>query len=403
MKIKFLLFAALVVAPIATSAQKRPNINFPEYEFTVVKENTITPIKNQANSGTCWCYSAISFLESEAIRINGISDEADYPDFAEMFIVSHSYQDRADKYVRLDGKLNFGQGSECEDVLHVMKDYGLVPQEVQEGLNYGTTLNAHGELEAGLTAFLQSVVKSKQLTTGWKNAYKGIVDAYLGECPEEFEYNGKTYTPAEYRDSYNLNADDYVSLTSFTHHPFYEKFAVEVCDNWRYDQAYNLPLDEFIDVLFYALENGYTTTWGGDVSEIGFNREGLGILVDPDALPKAGAAGSDEQRWVGGPDGSPTEAAKPQEAVKEITVTQESRQAEFDNHKTSDDHGMHAYGVATDQFGNRYVMIKNSWGDSGKYHGKWYISEAFCRGKLIDFMVHKDALPKAIKKKLGID
>ena len=403
MKIKFLLFAALVVAPIVASAQKRPNINFPEYEFTVVKENTITPIKNQANSGTCWCYSAISFLESEAIRINGISDEADYPDFAEMFIVSHSYQDRADKYVRLDGKLNFGQGSECEDVLHVMKDYGLVPQEVQEGLNYGTTLNAHGELEAGLTAFLQSVVKSKQLTTGWKNAYKGIVDAYLGECPEEFEYNGKTYTPAEYRDSYNLNADDYVSLTSFTHHPFYEKFAVEVCDNWRYDQAYNLPLDEFIDVLFYALENGYTTTWGGDVSEIGFNREGLGILVDPDALPKAGAAGSDEQRWVGSPDGSPTEAAKPQEAVKELTVTQESRQAEFDNHKTSDDHGMHAYGVATDQFGNRYVMIKNSWGDSGKYHGKWYISEAFCRGKLIDFMVHKDALPKAIKKKLGID
>lgn len=403
MKIKFLLFAALVVAPIVASAQKRPNINFPEYEFTVVKENTITPIKNQANSGTCWCYSAISFLESEAIRINGISDEADYPDFAEMFIVSHSYQDRADKYVRLDGKLNFGQGSECEDVLHVMKDYGLVPQEVQEGLNYGTTLNAHGELEAGLTAFLQSVVKSKQLTTGWKNAYKGIVDAYLGECPEEFEYNGKTYTPAEYRDSYKLNADDYVSLTSFTHHPFYEKFAVEVCDNWRYDQAYNLPLDEFIDVLFYALENGYTTTWGGDVSEIGFNREGLGILVDPDALPKAGAAGSDEQRWVGGPDGSPTEATKPQEAVKELTVTQESRQAEFDNHKTSDDHGMHAYGVATDQFGNRYVMIKNSWGDSGKYHGKWYISEAFCRGKLIDFMVHKDALPKAIKKKLGID
>lgn len=408
MRFSKILLAALVVLPISASAQRapqRPNINFPEYEFTVVKENAITPIKNQANSGTCWCYSAISFLESEAIRINGITDEAAYPDFAEMFIVSHSYQDRADKFVRLDGKLNFGQGSECEDVIHVMKDYGLVPQEVQEGLNYGTPLNAHGEMEAGLIAYLESVVKSRQLTTGWKNAFKGIVDAYLGECPEEFEYNGKTYTPAEYRDSFNLNPDDYVSLTSFTHHPFYEKFAIEVCDNWRYDQAYNVPLDELMDALYYALEHGYTTTWGGDVSEIGFNREGLGILVDQDALPKAPTAGSDEQRWVGGPDAAPGAgpAPRPQEAVKELAVTQESRQAEFDNHKTSDDHGMHAFGVATDQFGNKYVMIKNSWGDSGKYHGIWYLSDAFTRGKMIDFMVHKDGLPKELKKKLGIE
>lgn len=371
-----------------------------EYQFTTIKENPITPIKDQHRSGTCWCFSGISFLESEAIRINGIKNEADYPDFSEMFVVSHSYQDRADKYIRLDGNLTFGAGSECEDVIHIMNDYGLVPQSVMPGTNYGTELPVHGEIDAALKAYIEAIVKNpnRTLSTAWKRGFNGICDAYFGETPEEFEYNGKTWTPASYRDSFKLNADDYVTLTSFTHHPFYKPFALEICDNWRYDTAYNVPIDEFMDALYYALEHGYTTTWGGDVSEAGFTRNGVGVLLDTGA--KA-TAGSDQERWVGKDREQKAEEAKA-ELPKEISVTQEFRQKEFDNKTTTDDHGMHAFGIAKDQNGTRYIMIKNSWGVTGKYDGIWYLSDSFTRAKAIDFMVHKDALPKELKKKLGI-
>ncbi|MBR1872121.1 MAG: aminopeptidase [Bacteroidales bacterium] len=394
-----LIAIAAFAAALNLSAQPKAPAATPDYQFTTVKENPITPVKNQYRSGTCWCFSAISFLESEAIRLNNIKDSLAYPDFSEMFVVSHSYQDRADKYIRLDGNLVFAAGSECEDVLHIMQDYGLVPQEVMTGMNYGTPLPVQGELDAVLKAYVEAIAKNpnKTLSTAWKNGFKGILDAYLGETPEEFEHNGKKYTPASYRDSYKLNADDYVTLTSFTHHPFYKKFAVEVCDNWRGDQAYNVPLDEFMDALYYALEHGYTATWGGDVSEIGFTRNGIGILVDTDAKV---SAGSDQERWTG--KASETAEEKKSDLPKEKTVSQEDRQLWFDNKQTTDDHGMHAFGIATDQNGTRYVMIKNSWGKTGKYDGIWYLSDAFTRGKAIDFMVHKDALPKELKKKLGI-
>ena len=398
MKLNKILMAAAIAVPALAHAQaQQPQA--PELEFTIVKENPITSVKNQNSSGTCWCFSAISFLESEAIRLNNIKDKNLYPDFSEMFVVSHSYQDRADKYIRLDGNLTFGAGSECEDVIHIMRDYGLVPNSVMTGLNYGTTLPVHGEVDAAALAYVQAIQKNpnRSLSTAWRNGFKGIMDAYFGECPEEFEYNGKKYTPASYRDSYKLNPDDYVTLTSFTHHPFYKKFAVEVCDNWRGDQAYNVPLDEFMDALYYALEHGYTATWGGDVSEIGFTRNGIGILVDTDAKV---SAGSDQERWTG--KASETAEEKKSDLPKEKTVSQEDRQLWFDNKQTTDDHGMHAFGIATDQNGTRYVMIKNSWGKTGKYDGIWYLSDAFTRGKAIDFMVHKDALPKELKKKLGI-
>lgn len=401
MKLQSLLLsaAALAVAIPALAQSQRPAAPKNNLEFTVVKENPITSVKNQNRSGTCWCFSGISFLESEAIRINKISDKNLYPDFSEMFVVSHSYQDRADKYIRLDGNLTFGAGSECEDVLHIMNDYGLVPQSVMPGNNYGTELPVHGEIDAVAKAYVEAINKNpnRTLSTAWKKGFQGIMDAYFGQCPTTFEYNGVTYTPQSYRDSYKLNAEDYVTLTSFTHHPFYTKFAIEVCDNWRSDLAYNVPLDEFIDALFYAIENGYTTTWGGDVSETGFTRNGTALLLDVNA---ASTSGSDQERWVGKAD----EQKKDEQAgaPKEVNVTQELRQEEFDNKKTTDDHGMHAFGIANDQFGNRYLMIKNSWGASGKYDGIWYISEAFTKAKAIDFMVHKDALPKELKKKLGI-
>ena len=375
---KSLILIIGAMLPLCLSARNTTD----ELRFTVVKENPITSIKNQNRSGTCWCFTGISFLESEAIRINSIKDTANYPDFSEMFVVSHSYMDRAEKYIRMDGNLTFAAGSECEDVLHVVKDYGIVPQSVQEGLNYGTDNHVHRALDAATKAYIDVILTNpnKTLSTAWKKGFQGIVDAYLGKCPDTFEFNGKIWTPASYRDSYKINPDDYVSLTSFTHHPFYTKFALEVSDNWRGDQAYNLPIDEFMNVLFYALEHGYTATWGGDVSEAGFSRTGYALLLDNQTKS---TAGSDQVKWIG-KDAESEKNKEVAEAPVEQTVTQESRQHGFDFKSTTDDHGMHAFGIAKDQY------------------GIWYLSEAFTKAKALDFIVHKDALPKDLKKKLGI-
>ena len=396
MKLNRILMATAVMIPAIAQAQPQAQSQAPDLEFTIIKENPITSVKNQNSSGTCWCFSAISFLESEAIRLNNIKDKNLYPDFSEMFVVSHSYQERADKYVRLDGNLTFGAGSECEDVIHIMRDYGLVPNSVMTGLNYGTTLPVHGEVDAVALAYVQAIQKNpnRSLSTAWRNGFKGIMDAYFGECPEEFEYNGKKYTPASYRDSYKLNPDDYVTLTSFTHHPFYTEFAIEVCDNWRWDKAWNLPIDELMNLLDSAINNGYTAAWGADVSDPGFTRNGLAILVDTEA---AAAAGSDQEHWV-----SKDNEEKTIPAPKEKVSTQESRQEGFDNKTITDDHGMQIFGIARDQFGNKYYMVKNSWGDSGKYHGIWYATEAYVRNQTLDIVLHKSAVTKDVKSKIGL-
>ena len=396
---KQLIIAAVALIGISAAAQapRRPDIDY-DYQFTTVKANPITSIKNQASSGTCWAFSTISFVESEIIRLNGIKDEAAYPDLSEFFVVSHSYSDRADKYVRLDGHLTFSAGSEADDVLDVIRDYGFVPQAEMTGMNYGYELPAQSELDAVLKAYIEAVAKvpnRNKLTTAWKRGFQAILDEYLGAYPEKFTVNGVEYTPESYRDALKFNPDDYVTLTSFTHHPFYTKFAIEVCDNWRWDEAYNVPIDEFMQVLDNAIEKGYTAAWGTDCSEAGFTRNGLGILVDTKAM----AAGSDQERWVGKGD----DEKKPEPvAPVELEGTQEFRQQGFDEKTTTDDHGMHIYGIAKDQNGKKFYMVKNSWGPTGKYEGTWYCSENFVRGKSMDIMVHKDALPKDIAKKLGI-
>lgn len=394
---KNIIVAAAIAAalvPLAAGAQPKPAAPEAEYKFTVVKENPITPVKNQYRSGTCWCFSTLGFLESEAIRIKNIKDTTLYPDFSEMFVVSHSYKERAVKYVRTDGHINFASGSEADDVLHVAGDYGLVPQSAMPGLQ---PLPIHGELDATTKAYVEAIVKNpnRTLSTTWKKAFDAIVDTYLGETPETFEYNGKTYTPASYRDEMGIVPSDYVTLTSFTHHPFYKSFIIEISDNWRWDSAYNIPLDEFMEVIYSAIDKGYTLAWGTDVSEKGFTRNGIGVLLD-DAKS---TAGSDQERWVG-------KAGEKNETVvelpKEASVTQESRQEGFDNKTTTDDHGMQIFGVAKDQNGTKYVMVKNSWGTTGKYNGIWYCSDSFVRAKSMDVVVHKDALSKDLKKKLGI-
>ena len=392
---KFLVLLSLALVCSASFAQRRPTAALPDYQFTTVKANPITSVKNQNNSGTCWAFSAISFFESEAIRLGKITDTLKYPDFSEFFVVSHSYAERADKYVRLDGNLTFGAGSEADDVLHVIRDHGIVTNEAMTGMNYGTELPVQGELDSVLKSIVSAVVKNpnRKLSTAWKRSFQAVLDEYLGKCPETFTVNGKEYTPASYRDAMKINPDDYVTLTSFTHHPFYTRFAIEVCDNWRWDEAYNVPIDEFMSVLDNAINNGYTVAWGADVSHPGFTRDGLAVNIDV----KASSAGSDREHWVGKEEGKPAPVS-----VIEKDATQELRQQDFDNKTLTDDHGMHIYGIAKDQDGKKYYMVKNSWGESGKYKGIWYATESFVRGQSLDFMIHKDALPKDLKAKLGI-
>ena len=388
MKLKFILSAAvLAIACTALSAQ--------EYEFTTVKENPVTSIKNQYRSGTCWCFSALSFIESEILRTKGVE-----VDLSEMFVVGKSYRDRAVKYVRLDGHLNFAAGSSFGDVLHVIDDYGIGPQDAMPGFNYGTDKPEHSELDAALKGYVDAIRSNpnRKLSTAWLNGFDGIVEAYFGEYPETFVVDGAEYTPESYRDHLGINYDDYVNITSFTHHPFYEPFIIEVCDNWRWDSAYNLPMDEMMEVMYNAIDKGYTIAWGSDVSEKGFTRDGLAVMPVEE---KKAVAGSDQERWVGKAAEKPEEEVK-KELPEEMAITQEMRQDGYDRKTTTDDHGMHIYGIAKDQNGTQYFMVKNSWGDAGKYKGIWYASDAFVRYKTLNIVVHKDALPKHIAKKLGI-
>lgn len=390
---KIIFISIALLAAVTLSAQEQPKA--PEYEFTTIKENPVTSIKNQYRSGTCWCFSALSFVESEVLRMKG-----DSLDLSEMFVVGKSYRDRAVKYVRLDGHLNFAAGSSFGDVLHVINDYGIVPQEAMPGFNYGTDKPEHSELDAALKGYVDAIKSNpnRKLSTAWLRGFDGIIEAYFGEYPETFTVNGVEYTPESYRDRIGFNYDDYVNITSFTHHPFYEPFIIEVCDNWRWDTAYNLPMDEMMEVMYNAIDKGYTIAWGSDVSEKGFTRDGLAVMP---VEKKKAAAGSDQERWVGKAKDEPKEEVKT-ELPKEMEITQEMRQEGYDRKTTTDDHGMHIYGLAQDQNGTKYFMVKNSWGEAGKYKGIWYASDAFVRYKTMNIVVHKDALPKHIAKKLGI-
>jgi len=269
------------------------------------------------------------------------------------------------------------------------------------GTLYGDTLPVHNELDAVAEGYVKALLESnpRKLTPVWKNGLRGIYDAYLGVCPEEFVYQGKKYTPKSYAESLGLDMDDYVSLTSFTHHPYYTTFALEIQDNWRQAQSYNLPLDEFMQVFRYAVKEGYTIAWGADVSETGFSRQGIGVVVDEGK--GADLTGSDMARWLGlsAADRKKELTSKP---LPEMEVTPEMRQTGYDNWETTDDHGMLIYGLAKDQNGKEYYMVKNSWGTNSQYQGIWYVSEAFVRYKTINILVHREAVPKDIRKKLGI-
>ena len=397
---KQLLFIALACMSLGLFAQEEKEKE-EGFVFTVVKENPITSIKNQNRAGTCWCYSTLGFIEAELLRMG----KGEY-DFSEMYIVQKTYLDRADKTVRTHGDASFSQGGSFYDVIYGMKHYGLIPEEeMRPGVMYGDTLSNHTELSAVSDAVVAAIAKGnhKSLQTDnnnvpfWKKAIESIHEIYLGKAPEKFTYKGKEYTPMSFYESTGLNADDYISLTSYTHHPFYSQFVIEVQDNWRWGLSYNLPIDELMEVFDNAIMNGYTIAWGSDVSETGFTRNGIAVMPDVEKVQEL--SGSDMAHWLKLKPEEKQLNTKPQPQKK---CTQEERQKAYDNWETTDDHGMIIYGIAKDQEGNEYYMVKNSWGKSGKYEGIWYASKEFARYKTMNIVVHKDALPKAIKKKLGI-
>ena len=402
---KVVLFALLAAMTLGTNAKpKKKEVKDDGYKFTIVKENPITSIKNQNRAGTCWSYSAMGLIESELLRMG----KGEY-DLSEMYIVSNTYLDRADRAVRTHGDVSFSQGGSFYDVIYGMDKFGLVPEEVMRpGVMYGDSLSDHSELSALTDAMVRAIakgdIKKLQSNNGellYKKAVAAVHDIYLGERPEKFTYKGKEYTPKSFYESTGLNADDYVSLTSFTHHPFYSKFVIEVQDNWRWSESYNLPLDEFMEVFDAAIDNGYTIAWGSDVSERGFNRYGLAVMPDVKA---AREMGSDMAHWL---KMSPAEQNAAMQKIyttpqPQKICTQEERQLGFDNFETTEDHGMLIYGRAKDQLGNDFYMVKNSWGDAGEYHGLWYASKAFVRYKTLNIVVNKNAIPAAIRAKLGI-
>lgn len=398
------IIALALLAVVATGAnakgKKQPKVDPNKPVFTIVKENPITSVKDQNRSGTCWAYSTLSYFESEILKSTGKTY-----DLCESFVANKDYMDRAIQVVRYHGDMQFSQGGSAYDVYYVLKNYGICPENAMPfpGSLYGDSLNNFNEFFSLLEPYVEGIAtnKASKISNQWKVGFQGILDAYLGKCPENFTYEGKNYTPKSFASSLGLNMDDYVTITSYTHHPFYSQFVVEVQDNWRNPASYNLPMDEMMQIIDNAVMNGYTVAWGGDVSEPGFTRDGLAYMID--AKKMQSLQGSDMARWLG------LSAAKRRNLidslgcnVPEVQATQEMRQERFDNWELTDDHGMLIYGIAKDQNGKEYYMVKNSWGEAGKYKGTWYMTKTFIAANTMDYMVNKNAIPANIRKKMGI-
>ena len=390
------LLAILATGANAAKPKKAAKSNKPV--FTTIKENPITSIKDQNRSGTCWDYSTLSYFESEILKATGKTY-----DLCEAFVANKTYMDRAVQVVRLHGDCQFSQGGSAYDVLHVLKNQGICPEDAMPfpGSLYGDSLNNFNEFFGQLEPYVAGIAKStaNKISSQWKVGLQGILDAYLGQCPEKFTYEGKEYTPKSFAASLGLNFDDYVTITSYSHHPYYTQYAVEVQDNWRNPLSWNLPMEDMARILENAVMNGYTVAWGGDVSEPGFTRKGLAYFVD--TKKAEGLSGSDMARWL---KLSPAKRTNLIDSlgckVPELEPTAEQRQQRFDNWELTDDHGMLIFGIAKDQHGKEYYMVKNSWGETGDYKGIWYMTKNYIVANTMDFMVNKNAIPADILQKM---
>lgn len=398
------LGAALSASAFASDYQApaaEPQIENPDstgFKFTDVKINKTGSVKDQNKSGTCWAFSGLSTLEDNVMRKGGPE-----LDLSEMFVVRNAYIEKAKKFMRMNGTINFAQGGSWGDVLNMTSLYGAMPEEAYSGLNYGEDKHSHYEMADALEAYLRAVLsrgsKNKKLTTAWLPGFIGILDAYLGKVPENFTYNGKTYTPSQWAKEMGLEPENFVNITSYTHHPFYENFILEIPDNWAWTESMNVPMEDMQRIVDNALDKGWTVMWAADVSEGGFKwNKGYALL--PEDKDQKDMTDTELSRWVKLSDkdreSSRFDIKGP---VKEKTVTQESRQKTFDNFETTDDHGMVIVGTAVDQEGNKYYKVKNSWDTNQLYDGFLYVSMPFFLEKTLGVGVHNDAIPADIRKK----
>lgn len=400
-KLRSLFLVGAVLASTIVSAQDTKEGDKEKgYQFTPLKEVPCTSVKDQHRSGTCWSFSGLGFLEAEMIRLG-----KPVVDLSEMFIVNHTYADKASKYVRLHGHLNFGAGGAFHDVTNVIRKYGIVPEEAYKGLQYGEDKHVHGEVDNVLLDHVKAVVENpnKKISTAWYDALQGTLTSYFGKLPEKFTYEGKEYSPQSFAKEFmGLNMDDYVEISSYTHHPFYSKFVIEVPDNWSWDYVYNVPMNEMQEIIDHSINAGFTVAWAADVSEKGFLTSGKGIAVVPVA-DKTNMTDAEITKWEKQTEKEKTESLyKLDKPGKEKTITQEIRQIDYDNYMTTDDHGMLIVGTAKDQTGNVYYKVKNSWGEYNDYDGFFYASKPYVQYKTMSIMVHKDAIPRNIRKKLNL-
>lgn len=393
---KFSIIAAFAFI-IQTATAQTTNKPSSSYQFEKIHALDKTQIKDQCRTGTCWSYSTLSFLESELIR-KGKGNH----DLSEMFVARNAYLEKAITYLRMGGKHQFDEGGEGHDIPFIIDKYGIVPDEVYSGLLHGKTRHNHAQLVSVLSSMVKTLNKSKpgELGPEWQDAINGVLDAYLGEIPESFEYRGKTYTPKSFAESLDLDMDDYTVITSFTHHPFYKPFAIEVPDNWAMQTAWNVELDEMMDVISFSLKEGYSVAWATDVSEKGFSfRDALAIVPQHDSLIRK--KGKDNRLFNNA--GAVKEGNAFNQPSPEKTIDSEIRQKAFDDQETTDDHGMHIVGVYKEKSsGKNFYHVKNSWGTKNPANGYLYASDAYLRYKTICVMVHKNGIPKKLRKKLGL-
>lgn len=395
-----LFLAVLLVFPAFSANEGKDGKTPVGYVFDNEVLLPATSVKDQYRTGTCWSFSALSFFESEMLRLG--KPEVD---LSEMFVVRNTYSDKAKRYVRLHGEGSFSAGGAFHDAKNVMLNYGIVPEQVYAGLNYGETKHVHGEMDNTLKQQVDAVVenKNKKLSTVWNQPVEATLDSYLGKLPESFEYEGKTYTPKTFATEFvGLNMNDYIEISSYTHHPFYSEFVLEVPDNWSWDKVYNVPLNELEAIIDNSLANGYTVAWAADVSEKGFVTSNKGVAVLP-AATTDDMTDAEIAKWDALPEREKEkELYKLDKPVSEVKVTQQMRQQAFDNYETTDDHGMHIIGTAKNQDGKVFYKVKNSWGDYNDYKGYFYVSKPYVSLKTMCIMVHKDAVPKQIREKLKL-
>jgi len=388
--------AGIILLTLSSSLYSQNSVG---YNFTMVNQVKTTSVKDQQSTGTCWSFATTSFIETELLRLG----QPEF-DLSEMYFARRAYSSKANLYVRYQGTNNFGQGGQAHDVLNVMRSFGMATEESYPGKNYGTNDHNHGELESALKAFVDVIVKNPngKISTAWTPAFESILDAYLGKVPTEISFNGKKYSPKSFFESTGMNLDDYVEITSFNHHPFYQSFILEIPDNWNRDKYLNVPLDDLMAIIENAIVKGYSVCWDGDVSEKGFAyKKGVAILP---AGKIEDLRNSEMSKWT---DVSEKDRVSQMFSfngpVPEVNVTQENRQLNFDNQSSTDDHLMHFVGIATDQNGAKYFYTKNSWGtENHVYNGYLYMSEPFVRMKTIAILVHKDAIPTDIAMKMGL-